>query len=273
MRSAFYIVVILSLFSCSKEHYSISNINGNEIDVLGHGGMGYNSSYPMNSLESLMHAVNSGANGTEMDVQLTKDSILIAFHDHSLDENTTGTGKVADNNWDEISTVQYDQRPFGNYKLTKIKDVISNIQDLKGHSLTFDCKVYPSGDNSDQHIKIFAEQIKAIFSEYDLYGVVIIEASNIDFIDELRSIDPNIRILFYPDTFEQGYQTALDHGLHGITISMHKITKEQIEMAHNSGLYVTIWQARTRKNNIEAIQMSPDMIQSDRLNHLIRELK
>ena len=274
MKHVFFILSIILLSSCGKEQYDIANINGNRIDVLGHGGMGYNSSLPLNSLESLQMALESGADGTEMDVQLSKDSVLVLYNDELLDTRTNGSGKVISKNWEELSGVQYNRVAFDAYNLIRVEDVMDEMDESRPYSLTFDCKSFPAEANSiGIYSQSFARAIKRAFDEHELHDKVIIEASSIQLIQELQQIDSSIRILYYPDSFETGFQVAMDMNLHGITISMHKITKEQIEEAHLNGLFVTIWQARTRKNNREAIQMNPDMIQSDKLKHLVKELE
>lgn len=274
MKQLFFISAILLLSSCGKEQYDITNINGNRIDVLGHGGMGYNSSFPLNSLESIKMALESGADGTEMDIQLTQDSVLVLYHDELLETRTNGTGKIINQSWQQLSTVEYNRTAFDTYDLVCVNDVLDELSDNNSYSLTFDCKSFPEdGSSIGTYSKSFARAIKTAFDEHDLFDKVIIEASSIQLIQELQQLDSTIRILYYPDNFETGLQTATALDLHGITISMHKITKEQIEQAHLNGLFVTIWQARTRKNNREAIQMNPDMIQSDKLKHLVRELE
>ncbi len=274
MKLLLFILSIALLCSCGKEEYDISNINGNRIDMLGHGGMGYNSSFPLNSIESIQMALESGADGTEMDVQLSKDSVLVLYHDELLENRTSGTGKIISQNWQELSAVQYNRTAFDAYNLVRVEDIIHELDQNRSYSLTFDCKSFPADANSIvTYSKSFARAIKAAFDEHDLYDKVIVEASNIQLIQELQLIDSTIRILYYPDNFETGFQVAKDMNLYGITISMHKITKEQIQEAHLNGLFVTVWQARTRKNNREAIQMNPDMIQSDKLKHLVKELE
>ena len=82
------------MFSCKKNKEEILNLNNNKIDVLGHAGMGISSLYPINSAESLLACLHSGADGTELDVQLTMDNVLVAFHDASLSDKTNLSGII-----------------------------------------------------------------------------------------------------------------------------------------------------------------------------------
>jgi glycerophosphoryl diester phosphodiesterase len=76
----------------------------------------------------------------------------------------------------------------------------------------------------------------------------------------------------YPQTFEDGYDIALDLGLRGISINNDIITKEQIELAHSQGIFVTLWGVRIKSGNIDAVAKNPDMIQTDNVDHLVKYL-
>jgi hypothetical protein len=79
-------------------------------------------------------------------------------------------------------------------------------------------------------------------------------------------------LFIYPETFEQGLSTAKELGLYGITISTNQITAEQIEMAHNAGVRVTVWDAHSDQENYDAIQKNPDFIQTDNVKYLVNLL-
>ena len=53
-------------------------------------------SYPINTFESIMHCINVGSDGTEIDVQITKDGVLVAYHDKELSNKTNKCGLVND---------------------------------------------------------------------------------------------------------------------------------------------------------------------------------
>lgn len=63
-------------------------------------------SIPENSILGIQRAIEMGADMVEVDVQRTKDGVLVNLHDESLDRTTTGTGKIGDYTWDEVSTLR-----------------------------------------------------------------------------------------------------------------------------------------------------------------------
>lgn len=55
-----------------------------------------------NSIQAFQDCINEGLDGIEVDLQMTKDSVLIIMHDETLDCTTTGSGKVSDYTIDEL---------------------------------------------------------------------------------------------------------------------------------------------------------------------------
>ena len=62
--------------------------------------------WPENSLEGINSAIEMGVDIVEVDLQLTKDSVLIIMHDSKVDRTTTGKGKISDLTYDEISRLR-----------------------------------------------------------------------------------------------------------------------------------------------------------------------
>jgi glycerophosphoryl diester phosphodiesterase len=64
--------------------HKMSDLPENDLLIIGHRGGGRNTerySYSENSLEMIKYAEKLGANGVEIDVQITKDGIPVLFHD------------------------------------------------------------------------------------------------------------------------------------------------------------------------------------------------
>lgn len=61
---------------------------------------------PENSLAAIEHSIAVGVDVVELDLQLTRDSVLIVMHDATLNRTTTGKGRVADWTIDSIRTLK-----------------------------------------------------------------------------------------------------------------------------------------------------------------------
>ena len=61
---------------------------------------------PENTLAAVRYGIESGATVVEVDVRTTKDGVLVALHDETIDRTTSGTGRAGDKTLAEIR--QYD---------------------------------------------------------------------------------------------------------------------------------------------------------------------
>jgi glycerophosphoryl diester phosphodiesterase len=63
---------------------------------------GYSAMNPENTMKAFQEAEKAGADGLELDVQMTKDGELVVIHDEKVDRTTDGTGYVKDLTYQEI---------------------------------------------------------------------------------------------------------------------------------------------------------------------------
>jgi len=57
---------------------------------------GWSAKAPENTLAALALAAGAGADGSEFDVRLSRDGVIVLMHDRTVDRTTDGRGKVAD---------------------------------------------------------------------------------------------------------------------------------------------------------------------------------
>lgn len=61
--------------------------------------------HPENSIPAMESAIDMGVDIIEIDLAMTKDSVLVICHDRTLDRTTSGKGKVSDWTYDSIMTL------------------------------------------------------------------------------------------------------------------------------------------------------------------------
>ncbi len=60
---------------------------------------------------------------------------------------------------------------------------------------------------------------------------------------------------------------------HRLTIDINKISSNEIKLAHQNNLFVTLFNVKNEEDNIKAIEMNPDFIQTDKVDFLVNALK
>jgi glycerophosphoryl diester phosphodiesterase len=273
MKKLILLYIVLLSFACKKEKFDIVNLNGNKIITMGHGGMGPSNTYPMDSYESLMACLNLGADGTEFDVQLTRDSVLVLYHDQDLSNTTTMKGCINSLSWPEVKAARYNQTHYLNYSIISLDEFFSHITNPDRYTFTFDCKLYTENTNTISFYRSYIDAVIRIVHHYGLENNVYIESQDANFLALFKKKDPASKLFIYPSSFESGLEVAKSVGLYGITISTRAITKEQLKIAHDHNLWVTLWNTHTEDDNKEAIRKNPDCIQTDKLKNLVKLLK
>lgn len=78
----------------------IHNPSSRQVLVASHRGDWRN--WPENSLPAIESVIAMGVDIMELDLKLTKDSVLVLCHDRTLNRTTTGKGKVSDIRYDSL---------------------------------------------------------------------------------------------------------------------------------------------------------------------------
>ena len=138
--------------------------------------------YPENTLSSFYAGVTMGATGIETDVHMTKDGVLVLFHDDTLERVTGQPGAVSDytyaelreflvhnrtnDRWDRITTLEQFLHCFGWRDLTfaieiKQRGIEKEIADMiRQHKVGSKCVVTSFKFDCIEKIKAYAPELK-----------------------------------------------------------------------------------------------------------------
>ena len=80
----------------------INDPNSEYVVVISHRGDWRN--YPENSIPAIESVIRMGVDMMELDVKMTKDSVLVLCHDKTINRTTNGKGKICDMTYDSLMT-------------------------------------------------------------------------------------------------------------------------------------------------------------------------
>ncbi|UCZ53877.1 glycerophosphodiester phosphodiesterase [Bacillus shivajii] len=89
---------------------------------------GSSSTHPENTMEAFQAALQYGADGIELDVQLTKDGVPVVIHDEKVDRTTNGNGWVKDLTYNELKQLDagsWFDPSFSHTKIPRLEDVLN----------------------------------------------------------------------------------------------------------------------------------------------------
>lgn len=225
----------------------------------------------MNSKQSISEALKSGAAGSEMDVMLTKDSVLVLYHNQTLDKETSCSGQIRNLYWNDIQHCSYNLPILNPEPLLSIKELFKSIAEPEDYFFSFDCKLELIEDSI--YLNSFAIALTRHIREYGLQNNCFVESFNTDFLKKINQLDSSIRIVVYTSEFETGLQISKELPLFGLSMDAKKISKEEINQAHQNHLRVSLFNLKSENDNISAIEKSPDYLQTDKLEFLVEALR
>src|SRR3954447_15030693 len=84
---------------------------------------GYSASFAENTMGAFTEAEKAGADGIELDVQLTKDGEIVVIHDEKVDRTTSGNGFVKDFLYKEIRKLNANKKGLKKEPIPSLTEV------------------------------------------------------------------------------------------------------------------------------------------------------
>lgn len=268
------LLILTSFFSCGKNNIDLSqirNLNEDRISPFGHAGMGISSQFPFNSFESISNALNIGAEGVEIDIQMTKDSVLVLFHDKTLQEQTDLEGFIYDQNWSYIKQATYKNPLFAEYKIVSLDQLFEHLKNVKDYQFLLDFKLYQS-DDSDSYVATYINAITKTVEKHQLENNILPSFFQKKYLEKLKSVRPNYKLVI-SNSFENAILIADELDAYGIILNNDNVIKSQIEQAHEEGIRIYLFGTYSKNDNLDAIEKHPDFILTDKVKHLVKVLK
>lgn len=235
--------------------------------ILGHGGMGVQSSYPLNSSGSINKALGYPIAGTEIDVKFSSDGELIAFHDSKLELSSNCNGTVATSLSKDLLECNYESF-FHSENICSLNSILeSDYPDGTIFSLDLKPDEQIKGDLMLDFHKSLIETINA-FPQYQF----LLESQSIELLTNIKLHNPNATFFFYGHEPNEAIQLALDKSLDGVSINMENVSKADIKSAQSKGIQIMIWGCGSVISNRDALELEADIVQTDAIPSMVRIL-
>lgn len=253
-----------------REFFFASRYKGADVLVLGHGGAGFVSPLnpynplPANSRASIKKALEvHGADGLELDVQLTKDGVLVLYHDGTLMATTGRQDTIQNLNAAQVVGLRYQEGLL--YDLFQREKVITLREALELFStyaelpyLHIDLRNYDTSRYSE-----YAKTVLRLLQEYEYpLAKLAFISPDPEFLKAFKVEEPAATLLLdATGSFEETQQQVLAYGLSGICVNGRDVTKEQVQAAKQQGLQVVLFGGKSNSRIAKMIEMEPNAIQ------------
>jgi len=230
---------------------SIRNI-GRPVLIAGHRGDPVNA--PENTLGSIGLAIGYGADFVEIDVQMTKDGVIVLNHDSSLMRMAGVPYSVSELTFDEISAFDIGSRFSNEFEGERIPSLKEVLDEVKGRAkLIIEIKPYGSAER-------LAKAVCSLINDADMRDDCYIQSFQYDILTEVRKTEPDIKIgqiLF----FAVGNLDALDVDFY--TIEKGLLSNDFVKMARRQNREIWVWTVNREKDITEVLSYDIDGIITD----------
>ena len=144
---------------------------------------------PDNTLPAFQAALDMAADGIELDVQRSKDGVLVALHDYTVDALTDGKGAVDGLTVRELQKLDaggYFSPAFAGVRIPTLLEVLDLVGDRCRLNIEIKAYEHDGGDEADALVDLIRER--------DLYDQVILSSFNPVSLIKVRLMDPAIAL-------------------------------------------------------------------------------
>ena len=163
----------------------------NDFHCVGH--RGFRGLYPENTMLAFKKAADVGATMVELDVQLTKDDVVVVVHDISMERLSGDPRHVTDMTWKELSS----QTITGEMGEIVQKGKSCTLEDLfktLKKRVHYYVELKTSEQQPVEYKRLLCEKVLALVKKYGLLDSVMFASFEMQSVEEMRKISQGVPV-------------------------------------------------------------------------------
>lgn len=215
---------------------------------------------PENTLPAFKKAAKLGADGVELDVQLTKDGELVVCHDETVDRTSNGKGWIKDMTLAELRSLDFScgNEEYAGVTIPTMREVLELLAPTE---LTINIELktgivfYPG----------IEEKLLSLVKEYQSEDKVIYSSFNHYTVKRIGELDSSAALGFlYADGTIDMPEYAIKHGVKALHPALYNIRFPGfMEKCKQNGIAVNVWTVNTEEYMAMSCKAGVDAIISN----------
>jgi glycerophosphoryl diester phosphodiesterase len=219
---------------------------------------------PENTLAAFKKAVSLGATFIETDLQLTRDTRLVAIHDETVNRTTNGKGAVHDMTLAEIRRLDAGSwfgSEFAGERLPTLDEI---LEFAKKHDVVFYLELKPAGSWGGEHALV------SNLRESGQIARTVVISFDASILAAVRKIEPTLMTaLLYDGQIEKPLERALEVGARQLAVRGDLVTPWLLTAARKKDLQVVCWTINHSAHMRLLMSAGVDGIMSDYPDRLV----
>ena len=216
---------------------------------------GYSSAAPENTLPAFQLAIDHGSDRAELDVQMTKDGVVMVTHDTSLRRCTGRSANIYDLTYDEVRKLDAGRWFDARFSKTQIP-TLEEVLDLCKGRIQLNIEIKPSAATPD----LEAETVR-IIHEKGFENDCVITSQSYETLCRVKELDPGI---------VTGYILALGAGSYYdlpaadfFSVEATFITSGMVQQIHKRDKTISAWTVNREEDASRMLSLGVDDIITD----------
>ncbi|KAI5828514.1 PLC-like phosphodiesterase [Schizophyllum commune Tattone D] len=240
------------------------------------GHRGASARFPENTMASFEAAIRDGVDGLESDVHVSKDHVVLMFHDPTLDRTTNQTGAIKERDWYGEGGMEHARtKKSPQQAIPTFAETLELLMKPENQHVTFNVDIKPNNDPA-----VLFPLLHKLIVAHDSWETLLAPRLVLGlwhprFIPFAREILPGCRRSYLGISVSDA-RTYFWDNVDTISLLFASIISNGgrtfVEQMHAAGKRVMVWTVNDPDMMLEAISWEPDVIMTDK-TYLLIDLK
>lgn len=218
---------------------------------------------PENSISSIRFAIEEKADFAEIDVQTTKDNVVVLFHDTNLKRIAKNNNAIKDLTYEEVSKIDNGSYFNSEFEGEKIPTLESVIKESKG-KIKLNIELKPMKENDP-----LADEVVKLIEKYKMQSEVVITSLDYNSLQVVKREDPTIKVGYI---IVAAIGNVSELNVDFISAESSLVKSKLIYAMHSLGKEVHCWTVNSEEEAQRMLSFGVDNIITDDVP-LIEEVK
>jgi glycerophosphoryl diester phosphodiesterase len=249
------LILSIALFGCGEDNRVINTAH-----------RGASGKAPENTMIAIMTAIKAGSDFSELDVQETKDGVLVLLHDGNL-KRTTGLDR---NIWE----MPYDSivgLDAGSWFSSEFKDepipTLESVIDAVNGKMKLNIELKMNG-----HEKQLAERVVALVEDKGFISNCILTSFDFEIINKVKQLNGNIKVGYIFKKIPQNVD-VFNANVDLLSVNKKLVDEEFVKKAHAGNKEVHVWTVNESEEMKRLIDLGVNSIITNRPDVLVDLLR
>ncbi len=242
--AAFAGISLFSLFYAVRNGSVITGDILKEIQITAH--RGSSKAAPENTMAAMVKAVEELADFVEIDVQETKDGVVVLGHDTTLKRVSGVNRSISSYTFEELKGLEAGSWFSGEFKGEPIPSLEEIMEYCKGR-ININIELKNLGNES-----LLPDKAVELIRKYQMKEQCVVTSTRFSYLVRIRELDPDIRTGYIVSAAYGNYYSS--DTIDFISLRSSFVTERLVEAAHEKGKAVHAWTVNS-KSELERMKM------------------